>query len=116
MATDVGENTDPVVVAAHNEERLAEKLGGEIVAGPRHLVGAADIVPFLRQDHPHLEIEIVRRGVEIAGQALCRGFRKARDPGEFPVHFRNEAHCPAYSAASANCRSKPEVCSATYCM
>ena len=67
MPADIVEGAEALVSSANHEQRLADELGSEIVAGvfnlvamPNDLPGAPeDVLPFLRGD---LAIEIERSG------------------------------------------------------
>ena len=89
MTADVGENSDFAVVAAHDQQRFTENMGGEIVAGFRDLVGAAEAVPLALEQCLDFVGEVGRGCIEVPGQSPCFRLRESRNFGEFAIHVPN---------------------------
>ena len=69
MGAAVEQNVHAAVAVADHDHGLPSELGGDVVAGLRHLAGMADEQPRLAEDALHLELEDVRIGVDVAVHA-----------------------------------------------
>ncbi len=68
MAADVEECLDAVILAAHRDQGLAEKIQRVVVAGIRNVVEVADYLPGRRKYPLLLGVEKIRVAVDPARQ------------------------------------------------
>jgi len=84
VTADIGESARGAVVAADDEDALAQNLQRPPVAGPGDVAGVADDLPAGPDQPRHFDAEIFGIAIDPAGQAelllgIMRATRKAGD-------------------------------------
>src|SRR4029077_18774318 len=78
MAADVVETAELAVLAANDENALADDVDREEVAGLGRVVGAPRVEPLAEEDLLPLQVEHVRRVVVASGEGWATGGRSRR--------------------------------------